>query len=180
MSDVQSVESWKPKFAQWVENSMPLLKEGKVKKAFAAYPWFTTEGDPFTKLDKPVSEARVALITTGGYSIEGPQDPFVPAPNFSDVPPDARVIPLDVDRSKLRIDHPGYDHRFADEDINVNLPLDRLRELEEAGEIGSLSPETHVLMGLLPNAMPLITTLIPALVEKLRADDVEAVLLVPS
>ncbi len=29
----------------------------------------------------------------------------------------------------------AYDHRFAEEDINVNLPFDRLAELVEAGEI---------------------------------------------
>ena len=42
---------------------MPLLKEGKAKDAFAKYPWFTTEGDPFTGLGKPVREARVGLVT---------------------------------------------------------------------------------------------------------------------
>lgn len=180
MSDVQSLESWSPKFAAWVETAVPLLQEGNPKKAFASYPWFTTEGASFTRLDKPAKEARFALITTGGYSIEGPQDPFSPIPSFDDSPAEIRTIPLDVDRSKLRIDHAGYDHRFAKEDVNVNLPLDRLGELAEAGEIGSIAQQTHVVMGLQPNVGPLLNQLIPELVETLSADDVEAVLLVPS
>ena len=128
MSDAASLEGWKPKFAKWVEAAVPLLQEGNPKKAFASYPFFKTKGDPFTKLSAPAAESRFALITTGGYSIEGPQDPFSPVPSFDDSPAEVRAIPLDVDRTKLRIDHAGYDHRFAKEDINVNLPLDRLVE----------------------------------------------------
>jgi D-proline reductase (dithiol) PrdB len=85
-----------------------------------------------------------------------------------------------VDRSKLRIDHPGYDHRFAREDINVNLPFDRLKELVANGTIGSLSEETLVLMGLQPNVAPLIESTIPEIVAVFEADGVEAALLVPS
>ena len=66
------------------------------------------------------------------------------------------------------------------EDINCNLPLDRLREMEEAGEIGSLSPETQVVMGLQPNVTPLIQSLVPELVSRFKSDSVEAALLVPS
>ena len=87
---------------------------------------------------------------------------------------------MDVDRSKLRIDHAGYDHRFAEEDINCNLPLDRLGEMEAAGEIGSIAPETQVVMGLQPNVVTLIESLIPELVARFKSDSVEAALLVPS
>ena len=85
-----------------------------------------------------------------------------------------------MDRQKLGIKHHGYDHRFAKEDINVNLPLDRLSELASAGEIGSVSDDTEVLMGLIPNVVPLVRETIPQLVEKLRSDSVDAALLVPS
>ena len=81
-----------------------------------------------------LSEARFAVVTTGGYSIEGVQEPFVPFPGFDDKVPGIREIPLDVEQSKLRIDHPGYDHRFAEEDVNVNLPVDRIAELAKGGE----------------------------------------------
>jgi hypothetical protein len=183
MSDASAIASWRPRFVEWQEFALPLFKAGKGKEAFAKYPWFSA-GDasaaPFAQLGKPASEARFGLVTTGGYSIDGEQEPVNPMPRFDDSKPDLRMIPMDVDRSKLRIDHLGYDHRFAKEDINVNLPLDRLEELRSLGEIGSLASETPVVMGLQPNVEPLIRDLVPQLVEGFRSDSVEAALLVPS
>ena len=178
--DESALSAWQPRFADWIKEAGPFLAQGKPKEAFALYPWFSGEGDPFVRLSKPASETRFGLITTGGYSIEGEQEPFRPTPSFDDAPPEIRSIPMDVDRTKLRIDHMGYDHRFAEEDINCNLPLDRLREMQEAGEIGSIAPETQVVMGLQPNVTPLIQSLIPELVSSFKSDSVEAALLVPS
>jgi hypothetical protein len=180
MSDLNSIESWAPKFDAWKETALPLLAKGKAKDAFGTYPWFSTEGDPFVRLGQPASETRFGLITTGGYSIDGEQEAFSGRPGFGDSAPEIRTIPLDVDRSKLVIHHPGYDHRFAKEDINVNLPLDRLSELADSGEIGSISPNTQVLMGLQPNVAPLLRDTIPELITRLNADGVQAALLVPS
>ena len=180
MSDIASLESWLPKFEAWKKEAQSLFTEGKAKKAFASYPWMRLGDPPLHRLEKPIAQSRVALLTTGGYSIEGEQEPFKPFPSFDDTPPAVREIPLDVNREKLTINHPGYDHRFAKEDINVNLPLDRLRELANAGEIGSVANNTQVIMGLQPNLKPLLTDLIPSLVAKWKYDAVEAALLVPS
>jgi D-proline reductase (dithiol) PrdB len=180
MSDLDALESWQPKFQDWIRESQPLFREGKAKQAFAHYPWMRFDTTPFHRLDKPISQARVGLITTGGYSIDGEQAPFKPIPSFDDTPPGVRAIPLDVNREKLTINHTGYDHRFAEEDINVNLPLDRLSELAEAGEVGSVAPDTQVIMGLQPNISPLLNDLIPELVARFQSDSVEAALLVPS
>ena len=87
---------------------------------------------------------------------------------------------MDVDRSKLRINHPGYDHKYAKEDINSNLPFDRLNELAREGVMGSLAKETIMLMGLQPNVEPLIQHTIPEIVELLKGNEVDLVLLVPS
>jgi len=180
MADRAALAGWKPKFAEWVEAAKPFMAEGKAKQAFAIYPWFSGEGDPFARLARPATETRFGLVTTGGYSIEGEQEPFSPFPSFDDTPPRIHTVPLGVDRSKLRIDHAGYDHRFAEEDSNCNLPLDRLQEMEDAGEIGSIAPDTQVVMGLAPNVVPLIESLIPELVARFKSDSVEAALLVPS
>lgn len=183
MSDASALADWRPRFEEWREFAMPLLKAGKPKDAFGKYPWFSageTSPIPFTRLEKPASQTRFGLVTTGGYSIEGEQEPVGAGPRFGDETPDLRIIAPGVDRSKLRIDHFGYDHRFAEEDINVNLPLDRLSELADSGEIGSFASETAVLMGLQPNVEPLIRDLVPELVSRFRSDSVEAALLVPS
>ena len=180
MTDAAVLPEWQAKYESWRAEALPRMAKGETKEAFASYPWFSAPGDPFAKLAKPVSESRFALVTTGGYSIEGEQQPFTGLPAFDDSAPEFKIIPADVDREKLRIHHVGYDHRFAKEDINVNLPLDRLRELEAAGEIGSIAPDTEVLMGLIPNVVPLVKEVIPQLVAKFQGDGVEAALLVPS
>ena len=180
MSDESSLDGWQSRFEEWVDFAKPMIPEGRAKEAFGKYPWFTTDGDPFTRLERPASETRFGLLTTGGYSIEGEQEPMRAYPTFGDEIPQIRRISLDVDPSKLRINHPGYDHRFAKEDHNANLPLDRLSELVEDGTLGSLSEETWVLMGLQPNVGPLIRETVPEVVASFKADDVEAALLVPS
>ena len=180
MTDEANLSSWQEKFNEWADFAKPMFPQGKAKEAFAKYPWFSTVGDPFAKLEKAASQTRFGLITTGGYSIEGEQEPMRGYPTFGDEVPQIRRIPTDVDRTKLKINHPGYDHRYAEEDINANLPFDRLSELVADGTIGSLSNETLVLMGLQPNVAPLIRETIPEIIAAFKADDVEAALLVPS
>jgi D-proline reductase (dithiol) PrdB len=180
MSDLANIATWRESYQAWADWAPELFPQGKAKEAFAKYPWFTSEGDPFTRLSKPVSETRFGLLTTGGYSIEGEQEPMRGFPSFGDEIPQIRPIPLDVDRSKLKINHPGYDHKYAKEDNNANLPFDRLNELVADGTIGSLAEETLVLMGLQPNVEPLLVHTLPEIIENFRNQGVEAALLVPS
>ena len=180
MSDKGVLTSGGPKYEAWCEQAQPLMEQGKGKEAMRSYPWFTTEGEPFVRLGKPLSQACVGLLTTGGYSIQGQHEPFTGKPDFSAIAPEVRLVPLDADRSKLRIDHRGYDHRFAEEDYNANLPLDRLREMVDNGEIGSIANDTLAMMGLITNLKPLIEETIPQIVDRFRSDGVEAALLVPS
>lgn len=180
MIDESGLPKWREQFEQWADDAKPLMAQGKGKEAFSTYPWFSADGDPFARLDKPITETRFGLLTTGGYSIEGKQEPMRGFPTFGDEVPQIRTIPTDVDRPKLRINHPGYDHKYAKEDINANLPFDRMNELVADGSIGSLAPNTLVLMGLQPNVEPLIRETIPEIISRFHSDGVEAVLLVPS
>ena len=66
MIDEKSLAGWQSGFEEWVAFAKPMLPQGKAKEAFGKYPWFTTEGEPFTLLDRPASEARFGLLTTGG------------------------------------------------------------------------------------------------------------------
>ena len=97
MSDTASLGAWTPTFEAWRAEALPKIQQGKTKEAFGSYPWFRTEGDPFARLAKPAREARFALITTGGYSIAGEQEPMKPIPNFGGDTPQVREIPLGVD-----------------------------------------------------------------------------------
>jgi hypothetical protein len=44
-----------------------------------------------------------------------------------------RVLSSELDLESVRIAHTHYSHRYVDEDRNVLLPLERLRELETGG-----------------------------------------------
>jgi D-proline reductase (dithiol) PrdB len=53
--------------------------------------------------------------------------------------PTSREIPADTSPQDLCITHDYYDHTDADRDINVVLPIERVRELKILGEIGDVN-----------------------------------------
>ncbi len=102
-----------------------------VNKMMAATTAPNLDGEvPWTPLTKPLAESRIALVSTAGVYVDG-DTPFDVDADQGD--PTFRAVPSDVDRSALRIAHTHYTHRFADQDINVIFPVDRLAELATAG-----------------------------------------------
>jgi D-proline reductase (dithiol) PrdB len=91
---------------------------------------------------------------------------------------------LDGDRilDDFEITHDYYDHSNARKDPNIILPLERLRELVGDGKIGSLARTHYAFMGHIDG--PHITTLIRKtareVARKLKADQVDLVLLTPA
>lgn len=81
---------------------------------------------PFAALRKPLSQCKVALITTAGVHLRS-QAPF----NMDDVDGDAtyRELPLTATSDDMTITHKYYDHRDADQDLNVVFPLAHFRDL---------------------------------------------------
>lgn len=152
----------------------PFLVERWVKKAA---PW-KVEGIPWTALTKPLKNCKIAIITTAGVHLKS-QKPF----NMKDPTGDAtyREIQRDTPKEQLMITHDYYDHKDADKDINIVFPIDRLKELKEAGEIDSIAETNFGFMGHVDvgHIYTLINETAPAVAEKLKAQDVDAVLLTP-
>ena len=99
---------------------------------------------PFTPLRRDPRECTVAFVTTAGVHL--PADaPFDMGDRRGD--PSFRAIPADTPGRLLAVTHDYYDHRDADRDVNVVFPIDRLRELREAGRIGRTSPVHYSFMG---------------------------------
>jgi D-proline reductase (dithiol) PrdB len=134
---------------------------------------------PWTPLDKPIRECVVALVTTAG--VHRRRDPPFDMTD-PDGDPSFRVVPVDTPRAEVRITHKYYDHGAADRDLNVVLPVDRLRELAEAGRIGGVAPRVYSLMGHIdgPHLRTLLETTAPEVARRLRADGAEAVVLTPA
>lgn len=127
-------------------------------------------------LDKPLSQSRLALVTTGGFVPSG-GEPFKTG-KLGD--PTFREIPVDTDLDRLEIYHPHYDHELPRRDINVLFPIPLCRELAEEGAIGSLAATHYSLMGYVPVTRKLETVYAPRLVERLECEQVDVVLLVPT
>jgi len=133
---------------------------------------------PWTPLPRPVSEIRLALISSAGVYRKD-QAPFDAGNLMGDW--SFRVIPNDTATSTLRVAHDHYNHKDgADKDINVVFPLDRLRELEAGGAIGQLSPVHIGLMGYIMRPEKLIEETAPQIIQVLKEAAVEAALLVPA
>jgi len=142
-----------------------------------AYQWSVYEDAPWHALSKPVSECRVTMLTSGGISL-------CAMPGFDPMARnDHRLdqIPVDSDAEDFQIHDSYYDHRDADRDINCQFPIDRLRELVEMGEIGSLAPRFWSgFMGRIYNRTKVLEESAPAYVAELKKDEVDLLIAVPA
>jgi D-proline reductase (dithiol) PrdB len=139
---------------------------------------FETEGMPWTPLRKPLAECKVAMVTTAGVH-QRDQEPFDMHDRDGD--PTFRVIDVSLPISDLIITHDYYDHSDADKDINIVFPIERLWELESEGVIGEVARFHYGLMGHVKNqnVQVLVKKSAPEVAQRLKSDDVDAVLLTP-
>ncbi len=141
---------------------------------YPVYKWVESETPPaWTPLRKPIAESRLGLIASGGIYVEG-QVAFHYKDDIS-----YREIDTSTPTEKLRATHFAYDLTDARSDPNVVFPLDRLRELVEAGEIGSLAPRAYTFMGGIYSSRKVRDVLAPAFRDRLLEDEVDLALLVP-
>ena len=92
----------------------------------------------------PLRQATVGLVTTGGVHLRT-QKPFDMTDPEGD--PSFREVPFDAALQDLQITHDYYDHRDAENDLNLVFPVQRLRELKDRGVVGELHPVGFSLMG---------------------------------
>ncbi len=131
---------------------------------------------PWAPLRVPISKAKIALVTTGGFYVEG-QPPFE-----TDGPErlgdwSFRAIPSDTPRDKINIAHIHYDLSGPREDINCVFPLDRFAEMEMEGVIGQLAETAYSFMGFIQRPDLLMSETAPEVARLLKADGVDAVFL---
>ncbi len=143
-----------------------------------AYPYRRVDWSPGARLNKPLREARVAIVTTAAFfkPDQLPFDVSIRGGDFS-----YRVLPLDTDLSALRIAHrsDAFDVRGVASDKNLALPLDRLKALAEDGVIGSVAPRHFSFMGSISAPGRLINGTAPEVARMLVEDEDDAVLLTP-
>ena len=134
---------------------------------------------PWTPLAKPIEESRIVLVTTGGVHLKS-DTPFDMSDSNGD--PSFRMISSQAKPEELMITHDYYDHRDADQDLNLVFPWQILHGLVEEGILGSLSDQFISFMGHIDG--PLIDTLVQETAisasERIQQMQADIALLVPS
>lgn len=142
------------------------------------YPWRRIDPVPSTPLTKPLSQCRVALVSSAAFVLPG-QAPFDRNAKGGDT--SFRVIPCDADLRTLVDTHPSdhFDHAGMDADPNLALPLERLHELACRGRIGEVAPRHLSFCGAILAPGRLTRDTAPEAARLLREDGVDVALLVP-
>ncbi len=126
---------------------------------------------PYTPRFRELKESTFALVTTAGVHLRE-QEPF----NL-DGDNSWRLIPGDVEASRLMVTHEHYDHRDADEDINVVFPIDRLRELAAEGIIAGVGDKHLGFMGYSQNFRDLYERVAPEMAKIISRSKADGVIL---
>ena len=142
------------------------------------YPWRKIDPVPVARLVKPLSECRVAIVSSAGFVVPG-DEPYSGSVRGGDY--SYRVIPFDTDLKALEEFHrsDSFSREGIDEDRNLGLPLNRLHELAAAGVIGSVAPRCVSLMGSITAPGRLVNRTLPEVGSLLVSDNVDVALMVP-
>ena len=144
------------------------------REGYAPYRWeVITTPPPWQPFCKPLGDIRLGLIASGGIYVTG-QVAFHYKDDTS-----WRAIPTDVNTADLRATHFAYDLTDARQDPNVVFPIDPLRHLVSTGYIGALAAHAYTFMGGIYSARRVREELAPCLLERLQAERIDALLLVP-
>lgn len=138
---------------------------------------------PFTALRRPLRECRFGLVTSGGLYATRNEPPFDQErerrePAWGD--PSFRVLPVDMDPADVGVSHLHINHADVLADMNILLPIQRFQELAAEGVIGGLAPHAYSFMGYQGFPADLSgwkDVYGPAVCDRLRAEDVDCVLL---
>ena len=171
MSEEQTVDPWRfaGTFLQRV-----LSANIPEKPAYDSIPWA-----PFSR---PLAEAKVALLSTAGISMKGyaPFDMEMERRHPMRGDPSFRRLRADATSETIEANHLHIDTGYIERDLNVALPLDRLRELVEQGVVGSMADTHYSTMGFQGNdSSQLMNETAPAIGAAMKSEEVDLAILAP-
>lgn len=129
---------------------------------------------PFARPHKPLSESRLALVTTGGVHL-----PTQPRFDIDDPLGDCSYREIPTGAVELTWTH-AYHRPDEGSDLDAVFPLWTVRGLARDHLVGQLGPRHFSFMGAIHDPTPLVEATAPEVAEKLVEDGVDAVLLTPS
>jgi D-proline reductase (dithiol) PrdB len=146
--------------------------------------WIKREPDreiPWTPLRKPLARCTVTLVSSAAVAMRDDQpfdqdkerrDPWHPDESY-------RLIPRDATEQDVHLYHLHINTHFGEQDLDCVMPLRRLKELEEAGEIGRSAQTHYSFQGFVLKPHELLEESVPTMIERMKAEEVDVALLVP-
>jgi D-proline reductase (dithiol) PrdB len=137
---------------------------------------------PWTPLDMPLPQCTIALVSAAALALNS--DPSFDVqierldPWFSD--PSYRVLPCNTRTGEAQSFHLHINPAFATQDLNCVMPLERLAELVAMGEVGESAPSHYSYIGYTLRPERLLRETVPSVVERMRKECVDAVVLIPA
>jgi hypothetical protein len=128
-------------------------------RSYAGVSAWEYDDGPFVKPTKPISEMRLALITSSGHFVDGDDPKPFGIENmtqeeasdrisdFIKAEPSLSAISFDTPEENLGVRHGGYDIRSAQADPNAVLPITRVKELVADGLVGGLLDNAYSFVG---------------------------------
>ena len=141
------------------------------------YPFVENVYAPFTPARRSLPMLNLALISSAGAYIDG-TEPFNLDTGDGDI--SYKEIPLEVEAEDLEYAAKGYETTAVREDMNSQIPVERLLEYEENAVIGRLNHVWWSLSSYIPNATKIADELAPKIAERLIRYEVQAALLIPA
>lgn len=148
------------------------------------------EDTPFVTPAKPLSESRLALLTSSGHFVAGDDPQPLGVENmtqaeaearigeFLKVAPDLSAIDVNTPPDELVVRHGGYPIQAVAADHQVALPLQHLHALVDDGVVGELATTAYSFVGA-ASQVRLKKQVAAQWAERLVDEEVDVVLLVP-
>ena len=136
---------------------------------------------PWTPLSKPLADSTVALISSAGLALktDWPFDQEGERRNPWWGDPSYRILPRTATAEDVALYHLHIHPRVVAQDLNTLLPLQRLLELEAGRDIGRSAAHHYSFMGYSLQPQVLLDESTPAMIEHMKQEGVNVVVLIP-
>ena len=110
----------------------PPDRAARYEQAAAEYAFAQTEPTPWTPLRRELRHCKAAIVSTAGVRLKTQH-------SFGRNSPDFREISVYSPPDEMAFDFTNYDPAEAEKDLNVLVPVDRLKDLVDRGALAGLN-----------------------------------------
>ena len=141
------------------------------------------DGPVWAPFEPRLAGAQIALLTSAGLYLEGEQAPFdgereKAEPTWGD--PTHRVLPAPLPGAALGMMHLHVNSEDVLADPEIALPVGGLAQLVDEGRVGAVAPSHFSVMGYQQAGLEVWRReTAPAIVERLRAEGTDGLILAP-